>query len=299
MSKSTKTSLAGLVGYSIFGFSFVFSKIALDAAKPFVLLSIRFLIAFLVLNLLVLTGKCRISLKGKPIGLLLALGFVQPVFYFICEDYGISMTSSALAGVIIGLVPVIGLALGRLVLKEPCTRRQAICAVLSIFGVILTTTGGVGRFSWLGTALLGGAALSAALFAVISRSISEHFTAFERTYVMFALGSVVFTAIALVENWNHWEAFLVPMSMPSFWGATAYLAVISSVVAFMLLNYAMNGLSVGKAAIFSNFTTVISIPAGILIMGDSFTPAQMVGVVVIILSVFGVSYQKERGKAPQ
>lgn len=296
MSKSTKASIAGLIGYSIFGFSFLFSKIALDVAKPFVLLSTRFLVAFLVLNLLVLTGKCRLSLKGKPIGKLMILGLVQPVLYYICENYGIAMTTSAFAGVMLGLVPVIGLALGRIMLKEPCTRRQAFCALFSILGVALTTVGGMGNFSPLGTCLLGGAALSAALFAVISRSISEHFTAFERTYIMFALGSVAFTGIALVQNWGNWSAFTVPFTTPGFWGATAYLAVVSSVVAFMLLNYAMNELSVGKASIFSNFATVVSIPAGILIMGDAFTTLQMVGVIVIILSVFGVSYRPSKAK---
>lgn len=297
MSKTGKATLAGLVGNSIFGFSFLFSKIALDVAKPFVLLSVRFLMAFLVLNLLVLTGRQKLDLKGKPTGELLLLGLVQPVFYFICESYGITMTSSAFAGVMLGLVPVIGLVLGRVMLKEPCTLRQAVCAVISILGVLLTTAGGMGNFSPLGTLLLAGAAVSASLFTAISRSAAERFTAFERTYVMFALGGTVFTAIALAQNWGDWDAFRVPFSVPGFWVSAAYLAVISSVVAFLLLNYAMNDLSVGKAAIFANFATVISILAGILIMKDEFTPLQLVGVVIIVISVFGVSYQKDPAPA--
>jgi len=42
----------------------------------FVLLAVRFLVAFVVLNLLLLTGKFRIDLKGKPIRMLLLLSSV-------------------------------------------------------------------------------------------------------------------------------------------------------------------------------------------------------------------------------
>ena len=99
MNQTWKASLAGLLGYSIFGFSFLFSKIALDLASPSVLLSVRFLMAFLVMNLLLLTGKQHISLRGKPVGMLLLLGLVQPVLYFLFEAYGISMTSASFSGV--------------------------------------------------------------------------------------------------------------------------------------------------------------------------------------------------------
>lgn len=68
MKKSTLATLAGLLGYSIFGFSFLFSKVALGLTTPLVLLSVRFLTAFLVMNLLVLSGKMRLSLGESPSG---------------------------------------------------------------------------------------------------------------------------------------------------------------------------------------------------------------------------------------
>ena len=52
-----KALLAALIGNSIFGFSFLFSKIALDIASPGVLVAIRFLVAFIVLNIFVFVGR--------------------------------------------------------------------------------------------------------------------------------------------------------------------------------------------------------------------------------------------------
>lgn len=294
MRSSTRATLMGLIGYGIWGFSFLFSKVAMEAATPFVMLSVRFIVAFLVMNLLALSGKMDFDLKGKPLGPLLLLGMVQPILYFIFESYGISMTSSSFSGVMIGLVPVAGLVVGRLCLKETCTPRQVVCAVASIFGVMLTTTGGMGEISVIGTLMLVCAVLCAVLFNTISRWLSGQFSAFERTYVMFALGSVVFTAIALVENRRDLSIFTTALRTPGFLAAELYLAVISSVCAFMLINSAMNELSVGRATIFSNFVTVISVLAGIFIMGDSFAAIQIVGIIVITVSVFGVSYQKSK-----
>jgi len=298
MNKTTKATLAGLIGYSIFGFSFLFSKLALDMTTPFTLLSVRFITAFVVLNLLLLTKKVSISLKGKPVGMLLLLGIVQPVLYFICETYGIAKTSSSFSGVMIGLAPVMGLICGVVFLKEKCTIFQVLCTLLSVVGVALTTTGGFGQVPLVGALFLLGAVVTAALFTVLSRSVAPYFSAYERTYVMFALGSIVFPIIALVENRQDPRAILVPLSNPSFWGAVVYLAVASSVCAFLLINYSLNYISAGRGLIFSNFTTVISVLAGIFIMGDSFSAVQLVGIAIITFSVFGVSYQKpEKTKA--
>ena len=100
--------LAALTAATIFGMSFMFSKMALTTAAPTVLLAFRFTVAVAAMSLVIalnaLVGKVRgkplfaFSLKGKPVGKLLLLGIVQPVAYFIFENYGILYTSAAVAG---------------------------------------------------------------------------------------------------------------------------------------------------------------------------------------------------------
>lgn len=289
MSKKTSASAACLLAYSIFGFSFLFSKSALNAAPPFVLLAYRFWFAFAAMNILFLAGRKKLSLKGKPVGKLLLLGTVHPVIYYICETYGIQMTSSSFSGIILGLVPVAGLILGRTILKEKNSAFHIICAILSVVGVALTTAGGSIKFSAVGTLLLLGAAFSSALYTVISRDISDKFTPLERTYVMFALGCIFFTAVALVQSRNNLSQLITPIHDKDFIISVLYLSVVSSVCAFMLLNYAMNHISVATSSIFSNFCTVISVLAGIFIMHDRFSAIQLAGVIIILVSVFGIS----------
>ena len=294
MKRTFTATLAALLGYSIFGFSFLFSSLALGLASPSVLLAYRFLVAFLVLNIILFVTKKKLSLSGKPVLKLLFMGLLQPVIYFICEAYGISLTTASFSGVMIGLSPVAGVVIGAIFLKEKCTPLQLVCTFLSVAGVAMTTTGGFGSFSPLGFVLLLVSVVSAASFTAISRSLADSFSPFERTYVMFAMGSAVFLIMALFQN-EPAELFR-PLCEVKFIAALLFLAVLSSVCAFLLINFAVNHISASHTLILSNFSTVISVLAGIFILGDSFAPLQIAGIVVIIISVFGVSYNKKEEK---
>ena len=295
MSNTFKATLAAVLSNVIFGFSFLFAKLSLDVAEPSILLSVRFLTAFGLMNLILLTGKQKVSFKGKPVGKLLVMGLIQPVIYYICETNGIALTTASFSGVMIGLIPVAGLILGVVFLKEKCTALAVLFTVLSVVGVGMTTTGGFGTFSLPGFLYLLGAVMAAATFTVISRSISGWFSAYERTYVITAMGSAVFTCMALFQNRSDPAAWVRPLGEWNFWAAILYLAGLSSVCAFLLFNYSVNHLSAGHTLVMSNFATVVSVLAGIFLLGDAFTPLQLVGIGLIVLSVFGVSWQN--GKA--
>lgn len=278
------------IAYTIFGFSFIFSSMVMEFTSPMVLLGMRFLFAFLLLNLLVLTKKFEFSLKGKPIWMLLAMGVFQPLLYFFCENYGIYYTSSAFSGAIIGFIPVVGLILGVFLLHEKATKLQVICAVLSVIGVFLTTVGSEhGQFSLVGFLLLLGAVFSSCFYTIVSKKASEYFNALEKTYVMFALGTVVFLSMMLYQTGGNFQTLIEPFSKSTFWIAILYLGGFSSVGAFMLLNYAITYTTVTQNSVLANFATVISIIAGIVFLGDSFSVVQMIGAAIIVLSVWGIT----------
>lgn len=298
MTTRTKALLAVIIGNSIFGFSFLFSKIALDLTIPSVMLAVRFTVAFLVLNLVVLIGKRTkkfdFDLKGKPLKYVLLLALFQPVIYFITESYGITYTSSSFEGTIIAVIPIAGLLCDVFIMRTKVSRKQMACSIGSVVGVIITTLGAQNmKSSLLGVSLLLVAVMSGALFYVFSKKSGEYFNALERTYVMFAVGSVVYIVIALVECKNAFSNLIIPaVSNPTFWGCILYLSVISSVVAFLLLNFGSSYVSVSEASIFANLTTVISIVAGVLFVNESFTLWQIVGAVIIIASVYLSSVSK-------
>jgi len=106
---------------------------------------------------------------------------------------------------------------------------------------------------------------------------------------MFFVGAISFTICMLVENRSDLASLLVPLQSGSFWVSILFLAGCSSVIAFLMINYAMTYVDAAKAAVFSNLTTVISILAGVFILNESFGLWQAIGSVIIIASVYGVN----------
>ncbi len=298
MSTRSKALIAVIIGNTIFGFSFLFSKVALQITVPSVLLAVRFTTAFVVLNLIAFIGRAvkkkdgnplvEFSLKGKPLKYVLLLALFQPIVYFLGESYGIEYTSSAFAGTIIAVIPIMGIVFDVLIMRAKVTGKQIICAVISVIGVAVTTVGAEGmKSSAIGIMFLLVAVTAGALFYVFSKKSGEHFNALERTYVMFAAGSVMYIIVALIQCRGEYDVMITAaLTDGSFWICILYLAVMSSVVAFIVLNYGSSLISVSEASLFANLTTVISIVAGVVVLGESFTVQQIIGAVLIIGSVY-------------
>lgn len=292
MSKTTKGMLAAFFGNFIFGLSFLFSKTALQAATPSVLLFWRFFLALTVMNVLRLTGKCTVSLKGKPIGLLLLMGLCQPVLYFYFENYGLLYSNATFSSVMIALVPIASLVFGALFMRETPTVLQVLCSAVSVGGVIWMAflQSSSGAITVWGVLLLIGAVVTAVGFNVISRRSAEKVTAFERTYVMFLVGTAAFFAVAVLENCRTPMQLVTPFTDSGFVVSLLYLGVLSSVCAFLMINYANTYLPLSRATVFSNVITVVSVAASIWLLHEPFNVYILIAALLIILGIAGVQY---------
>ena len=289
--------IAAVIGNGIFGFSFMFSRMALEVTNPPILLMYRFVIAFVLINLVALwanksgrTGWLRFQLRAKDAVSLLPLGICQPVIYFLCENYGVSLTNSTVSGVIIALIPIAALGMGALFLKEYPKPAQIFFALLSIAGVTVLTLqqSAQGDVKALGVLLLLGAVFIGVIYNIISRKTSERFSALERTYVMMGLGAAAFTLLAVCQNLSAPMALVRPLGKPQFLLSLTYLSGLSSIVAFLMLNYANSELPIARATAFCNLTTVISVFAGVIFLGEPFEWVSLIASVVIIAGVWGV-----------
>ena len=104
---------------------------------------------------------------------------------------------------------------------------------------------------------------------------------------MFTVGMAVFVPVSLVQNAKDLAGVFLPaVHSGTFWVAVIFLGVISSVVAYSLLNFTNAHVSVSEASIFSNVTTVVSVLAGVILLREPFGVWQMLGVAVIVLCVY-------------
>jgi len=274
----------------------MFSKVALEYVTTIQLIAYRFLIAFVFFNLLLLFRVVKVDFKGKKIRLLLYTAIFQPVLYFIFETFGLALSQSNEAGMMIALIPIFVTFLSAVFLKEKPTRVQMIFILMSVLGVLyINSMKGFDGASLLGSSLLLLAVISAAAFNIFSRKSSKLFSPYEITYSMMVTGFIVFNSMAIVEAISNGSLgdFFTPLANPLVVGPLLYLGIVASIGGFFLVNYSLGKLEAHVSSIFANFATIVSIAAGTIILGEAFYYYHLLGSIMIIAGVYGtVRYRK-------
>lgn len=294
MNKSSITTrkavAAAIVANSFWGLSFMAARVAMNSAQITLILSHRFLLAFFVMSLLLLTPLGDCHLRRKPLLPLLLLGILEPVVYFFGEQYGILHSSTVFSGVMIALIPIVSTLAAIPILGEKPTLRQLFFSILSVGGVIGIglLTKNSGSLDWNGIVGLLIAVFSAVAYTLLSRSLSARYTPFERTYFMLGFGAVVFTVMAAFSINGDIHAFIRPLEERSYLLAILFLSVCCSVIAFFLSGYSLTGLPVAKATVFTNLTTVVSVFAGTVFLHEPFSFVGLLCCILILIGIYGM-----------
>lgn len=291
--------LAAISYAVIFGLSFLFAKIGLRTMNPIELIAYRFLIASLVLTLLKLFKIIKIDLKGKNLKIVVFTAIFQPVLYFLFEINGINLTSTSESGLILSLIPIFVAIFARVFLGEKLLKSQIAFIFLSVSGVVLINvmkdkTASSGNF--LGVFLLFMAVVSAGLYNIGSKKASVNFKPLEITYVMMWVGAISFNSILFVIKAREGsldQYFTAMFSLNSFI-SLGYLAILSSIIAFFLVNYSISKLPVYQSAIFGNISTLVAIIVGVVVLKEDFGVIDIIGAIMIVTGILGTIYMGER-----
>lgn len=275
---------------TFYGLSYMFTKQATEVASTFALLGWRFLIALVVMTSLVLIKAVKIDFKGKNLKPLILVALFCPCIYFIAETIGISNTTSSESGVVLACIPVASLVASTLILKKKPSKIQVTGILITLAGVIITVlaVGMSSSLSLVGYMFLVVAVISYSLYCVFVDKAAQ-FSGAEITFVMLIAGAILCVALALVEaftNGNVIELIQLPFVETTFLTAILYQGIGCSVIAFFMSNVAIANIGVNRTSSFIGVATVVSILAGAIILGESFTTLQVAGAVVIIIGVY-------------
>ncbi|MDP4095357.1 DMT family transporter [Paenibacillus sp. P96] len=298
--------LAVLAYAFIIGLSFMFTKVALMYADPIDTLALRFTLSFAAIVVLVATGVFRISLKGKPWLRLFLLALMYPLGFFTLQTFGLQYASSAEGGIIFATTPILTALLAGIFLKEATTLQQKLSILLSVFGVVLIFVmqgNGIELANAAGILLLILSCLASAGYVVLSRFLLRTFTPTEVTSSMMAIGCVTFWVVSLVGHAadGTMKQIFAPLVHADFTWSIFYLGILASLVTAFSSSYALSKLEASKISVFSNLSTVISIAAGALMLGETVTVYHLIGSVLIIAGVIGTNVKqkaKQGGNAP-
>jgi len=296
-----KAHIAAILFSTIFGFTFMFSKIVLVVLSPIGLIAYRFLIAFIAFELLRIFKVVKIKFQKNHLLPIFLVALFQPILYFILETYGVSLTQSGEAGMMIALIPIFVTIMSTLILKERPSLFQVFFILLSVSGIIfiqqMKLDQGI-EGNTLGFLLLLGAVLSAAFFNIASRKASQSLKPYELTYYMMMSGAIVFQIIYLIElsiTGSLGQYFTLLLS-PNVILPLLYLGIVASIGGFFFVNYALSKLPAHVSSIYANLSTIVAILAGALILKEQMYYYHYIGSAMIIIGVYGTVIINQRNK---
>ncbi|MBW7475382.1 DMT family transporter [Paenibacillus oenotherae] len=294
--------ILAVLNAAIIGFSFLFAKIALQHAQPMDTLAFRFAASFAVISIPVACGWVKLNYRGKPIYKALLLAAMYPLGFFTLQAFGLQHATSAEGGILYAFTPVVTLLLAALFLQERTTILQKLSILLSVFGVVfifIMKGSTINLSSMTGISLLFLTCVAFAGYSVLARSLSKQFSPAEITYLMLGIGFAVFLIVSLTSHGANGtlEEFFAPLTSTPFILSILFLGIVSSLITALTANYILSRMEASRMSVFSNLSTITSIAAGAIFLGEEITVYHLLGSLFIIAGVIGTNLLGRKGAA--
>ena len=262
--------------------NFALGRLLRNDIGPFTLTVARFTVTAAVFAVILRRLPASERRPGREWPYLLGMG-VAGVFGFCSLLYtGPHYTTATNASLINGTGPLaIGLISAAL-LREHYRRRQALGALISLAGVALIVSGGSlavlsrQRLNT-GDLLVLAAVLTWGLYSALSRIVTRTRSAVAATALSSIFGLPLLYPAAFLE----WRAHPPTLSLAVI-GAAIYIGIFPSAVAYLAWNEGVRRVGPGKATAFYNMLPVFGALLGVLLLGEPFGLAQLLGGALII-----------------
>ncbi|MBM3115840.1 DMT family transporter [Jeongeupia naejangsanensis] len=261
----------------LWGTSYGVAKGALVYYPVLGFLAVRFGLTFLLLlpslrQLATPAGRAALG-AGLPLGAIL-LGI------FICETFGIALTTAANAAFLISLCVVFTPFAEWIMLGRRPDRTAMLAAGVSLAGAAMLSSGATLRFN-LGDALMLVAAVLRAINVCMIKRLTQ-----DRAMPMLTLTAVQAgvvcsgsVAVALLVSGTGLPAL---PTAPAFWIASLYLVLFCTIFAFFAQNWAVRRGSPSRVALLMGSEPVFGALFAAVWLGERLTPLAWCGAVLIV-----------------
>lgn len=283
----------------IWGSTWLFIKIGLEDLPPLSFAAIRFVIAAAILWVLVAIRRLKLPRSKRDWLMLAATGVLAFTVNYGLVFWGEQYISSGLAALLQATIPAFGLLFAHLHLPaERMTLPKVMGVVLGVLGVGVIFSN---QLSVAGPrALAGSVALvvSAAGAAYSNVLVKAHGGKFEPTMIAatqmtFGLIPILLLGLTLEGNPLHFH-----------WTGKAllsllYLAVVGSVIAFILYYWLVQHMAVTKSMMIALVTPVTAVILGMIVLGEQLDWRTLAGGALILIGIAFVVIRRRKKEEPE
>jgi drug/metabolite transporter (DMT)-like permease len=271
---------------TIWGSTFVVTKVAMLELKPITLAFLRFAIASAVL-LGVMRGFGALARLGSiSRGRLVFLAVTGIALFTAGFNLALVYGSAAQGALLYATIPAVVAVCAVLFLGETLDRRRVLGIALSVGGAAVIVATGEASFESAPAPLLGAGLMLATVvlwgaYTVAAKPIA----AADQTVVIFAicvLGALLLLPVSVVEL----TAYGWPRPSVVGWLGVAYLGVFASAACYVLYNYALRALDATTVGVFTNIDPVVGLLTAVVFLGEGLSAGQMGGALIVLIGMW-------------
>ena len=284
--------IASIFAITLWGMSYIWTDKLIALGIPiFYFVFVRIFLAGIILFLFN-TAYARIKrIQRQDLGKFLLLAFFEPFIYFVCETYGLKLTSSpTLSAMVIATIPIFSIGAGMIFFKEKVNFINIVGILFTLVGIVMVAMakGALGEnFIW-GVVLLLIAVVAEVGHASITKSLSGNYSSQIIVMYQFLIGSVYLLPLFI---WKGLDGFSIETHFSAeVWYPIICLSVLCSSLAFSLWVSTIKNLGVAKSSIFSALIPVAAAIIAWVIGHELLNSRQWIGIAVSTLGVILSQY---------
>lgn len=281
-----KARLVWLLLCGIWGSTWLFIKLGLEDLPPLTFAGIRFVIACAILFAWIRIRRMPVPTKRGDWILLGVSGVLAFGLNYGLVFWGEQYISSGLAAVLQSTLPAFGLVFAHFHLPtERLSWARITGVVLGVFGVGVVFSNQLaiaGRQAFAGSVALVLSALFAAYSNVLVKAYGKHLDPSILAAGQMLFGLLLLLGVGIPLEGNPLNFHWTPKALI----ALLYLAVVGSVIAFILYYWLVINMDVTKSMLIALVTPVVAVILGMLVLDEQIGWRTLIGGAMIM---FGIS----------
>lgn len=262
----------------VWGGGFVAVKDALNTVTPMLLMSLRFIIASIIMYVFFKKKIGKLSIedykKGSVVGFILFLAFAA-------QTYGLQYTTASKQGFLTAVYVIIVPFLYWVIYKKRPEMKVFVGSFLTILGIGLISLQSVAAFN-IGDSLTLLCALFFALHIISIEYFTKNMNVFKLAFIQLFVATILFTLAAVLT-----EPYTINLSTRA-WSAIIYLAFFSTFACFTTQTIAQKYTTSSHASIIMSLESVFAAILGVLLLNEVMTPLMLLGCFLIFLAILMV-----------
>lgn len=274
------TFLSYLFTIILWGSAFPMIKIALNDFSAESLSAFRLILATIILLPFVIIKKLPTP-ELRDIPVIFILGFCGFVIYHTALNFGETLISAGISGILVSTTPIFSSALAYIFLKEHFSKWNWLSSLVAFIGISIIS---ISKDDYTTINVLG-------VFIILLASFSEslYFT-FQKKYIE-KYGFIAFTLYTIIAS-SPFMLIFIPEIINDIHGATftsivsvLYLAIFPTIIPYVLLAYIVKSVGVSDATMSLYLTPIVSLLLSYLLLDELPTTLAIIGGLITLLGV--------------